>query len=143
MTELQSLTTEGRSTKYLRTILRFDSEFYKFKMEGVAQRWTKCTQLSCAKVTRDTMMMMEMVMTMVVKVMMCPQVSKEATCSKHAKKQVFWKKAMPCPQCDQVYLFYLQGVFFNWASPENVSRLAPPINPTTGPPSKHSMYKNH
>ena len=27
----------------------------------------------------------------------------------------------------------IQGVFFNWASPENVSRLAPPINPSTGP----------
>ena len=26
------------------------------------------------------------------------------------------------------------GVFFNWASPENVSGLAPPINPSTGPP---------
>ena len=30
----------------------------------------------------------------------------------------------------------MQGDFFNWASPENVSRLAPPINPTTGPPFK-------
>ena len=28
----------------------------------------------------------------------------------------------------------IQGVFFNWPSPENVSRLAPPINPSTGPP---------
>ena len=25
-------------------------------------------------------------------------------------------------------------VFFNWASPENVSRLAPPKNASTGPP---------
>ena len=32
------------------------------------------------------------------------------------------------------HCFYLQGDFFNWASPENVSRLAPPINPSTGPP---------
>ena len=58
-------------------------------------------------------MMMDM-MTMVVKgndcdviETSCPQVTREATCAKHAKKQVFWKKAMPCPQCDQVYLFYL------------------------------------
>ena len=29
---------------------------------------------------------------------------------------------------------HIQGDFFNWASPENVSRLAPPINPSTGPP---------
>ena len=28
----------------------------------------------------------------------------------------------------------IQGDFFNWASPENVSRLAPPRNPSTGPP---------
>ena len=28
----------------------------------------------------------------------------------------------------------IQGVFFNWASPENVTRLAPPIKPSTGPP---------
>ena len=28
----------------------------------------------------------------------------------------------------------LQGDFFNWASPENVSRLAPPKNALTGPP---------
>ena len=28
----------------------------------------------------------------------------------------------------------IQGGFFNWASPENVSRLAPPINPLIGPP---------
>ena len=26
------------------------------------------------------------------------------------------------------------GFFFNWASPENVSRLAPPKNASTGPP---------
>ena len=29
---------------------------------------------------------------------------------------------------------YVQGDFFNWASPENVSRLAPPKNALTGPP---------
>ena len=28
----------------------------------------------------------------------------------------------------------IQGDFFNWASPENVSRLAPPKNALTGPP---------
>ena len=28
----------------------------------------------------------------------------------------------------------LQGDFFNWASPENVSRLAPPKNAVTAPP---------
>ena len=28
----------------------------------------------------------------------------------------------------------IQGGFFNWASPENVSRLAPPKNASTGPP---------
>ena len=28
----------------------------------------------------------------------------------------------------------VQGGFFIWASPENVSRLASPINPSTGPP---------
>ena len=58
-------------------------------------------------------MMMDMMMTMVMKgndcdviETRCPQVSREATCAKHAKKQVFWKKAMPCPQCDQVCLCY-------------------------------------
>ena len=30
--------------------------------------------------------------------------------------------------------FLLQGDFFNWASPENVSRLAPLKNALTGPP---------
>ena len=29
---------------------------------------------------------------------------------------------------------FIQGGFFNWASPENVSRLAPPKNASTGPP---------
>ena len=29
------------------------------------------------------------------------------------------------------HCFYLQGDFFNWASPENVSRLAPPKNALT------------
>ena len=29
---------------------------------------------------------------------------------------------------------FIQGGFFNWPSPDNVSRLAPPINPSTGPP---------
>ena len=29
---------------------------------------------------------------------------------------------------------FVQGDFFNWASPENVSRLAPPKNALTGPP---------
>ena len=29
---------------------------------------------------------------------------------------------------------HIQGDFFNWASPENVSRLAPPKNALTGPP---------
>ena len=29
---------------------------------------------------------------------------------------------------------YTQGVFLNWPSPENVSRLAPPKNASTGPP---------
>ena len=28
----------------------------------------------------------------------------------------------------------IQGGFFNWASPEKLSRLAPPIYPSTGPP---------
>ena len=32
------------------------------------------------------------------------------------------------------YVTDLQGGFFNWASPENVSRLAPPKNASTGPP---------
>ena len=31
-------------------------------------------------------------------------------------------------------IYYIQGVFFNWAFPENVSRLAPPKNALTGPP---------
>ena len=36
---------------------------------------------------------------------------------------------------DAVPPFFLQGVFFNWASPENVSRLAPPPKfAWTGPP---------
>ena len=49
-------------------------------MEGAAPKWTKCTQLGCAKVMRFTMimvvvlfmemrMMMDMMMAMVVKVM--------------------------------------------------------------------------
>ena len=29
---------------------------------------------------------------------------------------------------------HIQGDFFNWASPENVSRLAPPKIASTGPP---------
>ena len=29
---------------------------------------------------------------------------------------------------------HIQGGFFNWASPANVSRLAPPKNASTGPP---------
>ena len=76
LTEFQNLTTERRPTKYLRTFLSLDSEFYKLKMEGVALKWTKCTIPGCAKVTRNTMMvvvslmMMDMMMTMVVKVMM-------------------------------------------------------------------------
>jgi len=32
------------------------------------------------------------------------------------------------------YVTDLQGGFFDWASPENVSRLAPPKNASTGPP---------
>ena len=32
------------------------------------------------------------------------------------------------------YVTDLQGGFFIWASPENVSRLAPPKNASTGPP---------
>ena len=53
MTELQSLTTERRPSKYLRTFFSFDSEFYKLKMEGVALKWTKCTTPGCAKVKQN------------------------------------------------------------------------------------------
>ena len=38
---------------------------------------------------------------------------------------------------------YLQGDFFNWDSPENVSRLAPPKFAWTGPPPKLSKCWNH
>ena len=31
----------------------------------------------------------------------------------------------------------IQGDFFNWASPENISRLAPPKNALTGPSPPH------
>ena len=31
------------------------------------------------------------------------------------------------------YVVEIQGDFFNWASPENVSRLPPPKNASTGP----------
>ena len=37
-----------------------------------------------------------------------------------------------CKQGDVVKK--VEGDFFNWASPENVSRLAPPQNASTGPP---------
>ena len=33
-------------------------------------------------------------------------------------------------------------VFFNWASPENVSRLAPPKNASTGPPYFENVLSN-
>ena len=36
--------------------------------------------------------------------------------------------------CGETYGYEIQGVFFNWASPENVSTLAPPKNASTGPP---------
>ena len=36
---------------------------------------------------------------------------------------------------------FVQGDFFNWASPENVSRLAPPINPLTGRPLNHQSMR--
>ena len=29
---------------------------------------------------------------------------------------------------------HIQGDYFNWASPANISRLAPPKNALTGPP---------
>ena len=35
----------------------------------------------------------------------------------------------------------IQGDFFNWASPENVSRLALPINPSTGPPLNYQSMR--
>ena len=38
----------------------------------------------------------------------------------------------------------IQGVFFNWASPENVSRLAPPPHKSFDwPPSKSTKCENH
>ena len=43
---------------------------------------------------------------------------------------------------DAVPPFFLQGVFFNWASPENVSRLAPPHKFLDWPPSKSSKNEN-
>ena len=36
----------------------------------------------------------------------------------------------------------IQGDFFNWASPENVSRLAPPKNASTGPPYFEKVLSN-
>ena len=44
------------------------------------------------------------------------------------------------------WLFYpffgfIQGDFFNWASPGNVFRLAPPRNPSTGPPLNHQSMR--
>ena len=38
---------------------------------------------------------------------------------------------------------YIQGDFFNWPSPENVSRLAPPKFAWTGPPPNFSKCWNH
>ena len=41
-------------------------------------------------------------------------------------------------------MFYVvQGDFFNWDSPENVSRLAPPKFAWTGPPPNFSKCWNH
>ena len=40
---------------------------------------------------------------------------------------------LPCPVELDLYKV-LQGDFFNWPSPENVSRLAPPKFAWTGPP---------
>ena len=41
------------------------------------------------------------------------------------------------------FFFRSTGCFFNWASPENVSRLAPPHKSLDWPPSKSSKYENH
>ena len=35
---------------------------------------------------------------------------------------------------NHIFVYVIQGDFFNWAPPENVSRLAPPKNALTGPP---------
>ena len=40
-------------------------------------------------------------------------------------------------------ILLLQGGFFNWPSPENVSRLAPPKFDWTGPPPNFSKCWNH
>ena len=42
-----------------------------------------------------------------------------------------------------VEISHIQGDFFNWASPENVSRLAPPKFAWTGPPPNFSKCWNH
>ena len=38
------------------------------------------------------------------------------------------------PQLVQPWIYLIQGGFFNWPSPENVSRLAPPKFAWSGPP---------
>ena len=50
---------------------------------------------------------------------------------------------MPIIYCYVVEEKYIQGDFFNWPSPENVSRLAPPKFAWTGPPPNFSKCWNH
>ena len=47
------------------------------------------------------------------------------------------------PPCPWSTLYTVQGVFFNWASPENVSRLPPPQICLDCPPLKFSKCWNH
>ena len=51
----------------------------------------------------------------------------------HTEKAIIVQTSLRKTIAIKWYLL-LQSDFFNWASPENVSRLAPPINPSTGPP---------
>ena len=48
---------------------------------------------------------------------------------------------MFCTKIASIFEFIVQGGFFNWPSPENVSRLAPPQNASTGPPLLYKISK--
>ena len=53
-------------------------------------------------------------------------------------KRTIWSKLV-----EILAINIIQGDFFNWPSPENVSRLAPPKFAWTGPPPNFSKCWNH
>ena len=69
-----------------------------------------------------------------------PQVCTSMAAPWNDDGEVAWR----APGCQQKQnLFLIQGDFFNWPSPENVSRLAPPKFAWTGPPPNFSKCWNH